>query len=328
MIKTQHTPELLRFGRYFRFIFPLVLLLCTACNNKAEEVAPKPVAKFLYSVDTDNTLLVKFMNASENGVSYTWDFGDNTGISNDENPAHTYASGGTYNVTLTVKNSVGASEALKRQVTVKRKINKISILGDSYSTFSGYLDPSTNATWYPDAKKQNDVVKVEQTWWYPLVQELGATIEKNNSFSGATVCTTGYNGANSTYSAFISRMNNLGNSPDLIIIMGGTNDSAANSPIGEFKYSGWTDNDLKSFRPAFAKMLDYLTKNYPDAIILNVINSDLKADITNSQTTICTYYMVDCLQLVNINKQNGHPSINGMAAIKKQILDKITAIGR
>lgn len=43
---------------------------------------------------------------------------------------------------------------------------KVSILGDSYSTFYGHVSPAANLCWYgvPGEKKENDVTKVEETW--------------------------------------------------------------------------------------------------------------------------------------------------------------------
>ena len=44
----------------------------------------------------------------------------------------------------------------------------VSILGDSYSTFKGYVDPATNEMWYTveDKEKRTDVHDVTQTWWW------------------------------------------------------------------------------------------------------------------------------------------------------------------
>lgn len=200
--------------------------------------------------------------------------------------------------------------------------SKVSILGDSYSTFKDFVTPGTNPYWYPDWNNVNDVVEAGQTWWHQLLQEGEAILEINNSYSGSTICNTGYDGANSSSSSFITRMKNLGN-PNLIIIFGGTNDDWANVPLGNYKYSDWTEADLKTFRPAFAYMLDYLTKQHPKAKIVNVINSDLKTDIISTQTTLCARYKVTCVQLRNIDKISGHPSIKGMSAIKKQLSDVI-----
>lgn len=312
---------------YFGYVFALTIFLGSSCGSKVKDVVPDPKADFSYSVDEMNKLKIKFTNESENTASFTWDFGDNKGTSVGKNPTYTYTSAGTYSVTLTTRNSAGASGIQKKNITVEPnpsiEFDKVSILGDSYSTFQGHVDPSSNEVWYADWQTQDhDVVNVEQTWWHQLLQVLDATMDKNNSYSGSTICNTGYDGANSTATSFVTRMTNLGN-PDLIIIMGGTNDSWANSPMGSYKYSDWTTDDLKSFRPAFAKMLDYLTKQHPNARIVNAVNSGLKADVTTSQTTICAHYNVTCVQLQNIDKKANHPSISGMIAIKNQILKAI-----
>lgn len=200
---------------------------------------------------------------------------------------------------------------------------KVSILGDSYSTYGGYVSPETNLCWYNGTDRApgriNDVGSVEQTWWYQLIDgDEGLVLERNNSFSGATVCCTGYRKEDFSDRAFISRVNNLGD-PDIIIILGGTNDSWAKSPVGEFKYSDWTKHDLMTFRPAFAYMLDRLMALYPDALILNVVNNELSDEITSSQQEICDHYGVRNIQLMDIDKQSGHPSIKGMKAIADQI---------
>lgn len=200
---------------------------------------------------------------------------------------------------------------------------KVSILGDSYSTYGGYVSPETNLCWYNGTDrapgKNNDVDSVEQTWWYQLIDaDKNLILERNNSYSGATVCCTGYRKEDYSDRAFISRVNNLGE-PDIIIVLGGTNDSWAKSPVGEFKYSGWSKQDLMTFRPAFAYMLDRLKALYPDATILNVVNSELSDEVTSSQQAICDHYGVQCILLRDIDKQWGHPSIKGMKAIADQI---------
>ena len=60
-------------------------------------------------------LAVSFSSANSfdpegQALTYTWTFGDGS-TSREANPAHTYSSGGTYNVTLVVKDSAGASSA-------------------------------------------------------------------------------------------------------------------------------------------------------------------------------------------------------------------------
>jgi PKD repeat protein len=46
-------------------------------------------------------------------TSWQWNFGDASPLSTQQNPVHTYAAAGTYNVTLTVTNAAGSSNAVK-----------------------------------------------------------------------------------------------------------------------------------------------------------------------------------------------------------------------
>ncbi len=196
----------------------------------------------------------------------------------------------------------------------------VSILGDSYSTFEGYLNPDTNFIWYYDTTPRNktDVTQVTETWWYQLLKEKGYRLCTNNSFSGSTICNTGYGKADYSQRSFIARMDNLG-CPDIIYIFGATNDSWAGSPIGEYKYSGWTTEDLRSFRPALAYLLDYMTKRYINSELHFILNNELKDEINESVDCICKHYGVDVIRLHDIDKQGGHPTIKGMRAIAEQL---------
>jgi hypothetical protein len=75
-------------------------------------VFPNPIADFDF---TPSGLTVVFENLSEaelnpgQAIDYFWDFGDaNTSI--EENPTHTYAQDGTYEVTLSISNQCGTNE--------------------------------------------------------------------------------------------------------------------------------------------------------------------------------------------------------------------------
>lgn len=202
------------------------------------------------------------------------------------------------------------------------KTRTVAVLGDSYSTFADYI-PEGNATWY-SAKPQgeNDVVKVEDTWWHQFCQKNGYELVRNESWSGSTICNTGYDGAACPTWSFIARMKNIvegENDPDLILVFGGTNDSWANSPIGKLKFSGWKEKDLKSYLPACCYMLDYLTKEAPESKIICIINSELKPEITQGQIDACNHYGAYPLLLEDIEKIWGHPSVKGMTAISDQL---------
>lgn len=194
---------------------------------------------------------------------------------------------------------------------------KVSVLGDSYSTFVGII-PSNYSSFYPNDR--NDVTKIEQTWWSLYVKAKGYALEKNDSWGGTTICGTGYGGMNSSYSNFISRVDSLGN-PDIIFVFGGTNDAWANSPMGEYQYSDWTKDDCKYFSPALACLIDMLQKRYAQAEICFILNSELREPVNESMREVCKHYNVKLVELHDIEKQNGHPSINGMKSICDQLLE-------
>ena len=195
----------------------------------------------------------------------------------------------------------------------------ISILGDSYSTFKGYVVPDTNYVWYPQEKAENnDVQDVRQLWWHQMIREHGYRLCQNNSFSGATICHTGYKGDDYSDRSFCTRLRYLG-SPDVILVFGGTNDSWAKSPIGDFQYGNWQKSDLYHFRPAMAYLLANLQNYYPGTEVYVIINTELSEEVTSSMKIICDHYNVKYIQLVDIEKQWGHPSQKGMKAIADQV---------
>lgn len=204
--------------------------------------------------------------------------------------------------------------------TLSLSAQRISVLGDSYSTYAGHVQPANNRVWYkvPCDTSRTDVDSVDQLWWNILASRNGWTVERNNSYSGATVCNTGYDAKDYADRSFVTRMYNLGN-PDKIFILGATNDSWAGSPIGEYKYGEWTAEDLRTFRPAMACMLANMKQLYPAAEIYFVLNCNLSDDIDNSVTTVCGHYGVPVVELEDIDCKRGHPTRKGMVQIADQI---------
>ena len=202
-------------------------------------------------------------------------------------------------------------------VGVTAQTRKVSILGDSYSTFTGII-PSTYATFYPNDR--NDVTEIAQTGWSLYLKAKGYELDKNDSWGGTTICGTGYGRMDASRNNFISRVDSLGN-PDIIFVFGGTNDDWANSPMGEYQYSDWTKEDCKNFRPALACLIDMLQKRYPQAELCFILNSELKESVNESMREVCKHYNVKLVELHDIEKQNGHPSISGMKSIYEQLLE-------
>ena len=196
----------------------------------------------------------------------------------------------------------------------------VSILGDSYSTYEDFVTPATNELWYyaKNSEQKTDVKDVRQTWWHQLIKENGWRLAVNNSYSGATISYTGYDGNDYSPRSFNTRMDNLGQ-PDIIFIFGATNDSWAGSPIGDFKYEDIKKADLYEFRPALAHMLRWMTDRYVNTEIYFILNTELKDEINTSVKTICEHYGVPVITLTEVDKISGHPSVKGMRQIADQV---------
>lgn len=200
---------------------------------------------------------------------------------------------------------------------------KVSVLGDSYSTFEGWI-PEGYIAWYKPVPKEGrptDVTDVGQTWWKMFVDSGDYVLEANNSYSGSTVCNTGYGGNDYSDRSFVSRVGLL-SEPDIIFVFGGTNDSWAGSPLGEYVWSDWTHSDLYAYRPASAYMVSNLQTLYPAARIVCLINDDISAEVKESTAEVCRHYGVEYVQLEDISKQSGHPDAAGM----RQILEAVNSL--
>ncbi len=76
-------------------------------DDEPDIPAPSPVAGFTYALEG---MTVTFTNTTTGpgNITYAWDFGDG-GTSTEKDPVHTYASDGSYAVTLTATNENGSS---------------------------------------------------------------------------------------------------------------------------------------------------------------------------------------------------------------------------
>ena len=203
--------------------------------------------------------------------------------------------------------------------------NKIFIMGDSYSTYEGYI-PEGYLAYYSDGMEREPVVEgVEKTWWKIFSNENNLNILLNDSFSGSTVCNT-VRESLTVESSFVSRIDKYisdgfftENKIDTMFIFGGTNDSWIDAPVGELKYSDQTAEDLKCVLPAFCYLVDRAKKVAENIIV--IINTGLKEEITNGFTEACEKLGVTFLCLKDIDKGSGHPTELGMKQISEQVTE-------
>ncbi len=127
---------------------------------------------------------------------------------------------------------------------------KISILGDSISTFRGVTADDPNTFYGRAMCAKGGFRGVEDTWWMRAITALGGAFERDNAFAGSCV-TDGWGLGRGMCSP--ERVGALG-APDAVFIFGGANDLGFGVPEAEF-------------RRAYALMLSRLRERYPAAVI-------------------------------------------------------------
>ncbi len=144
----------------------------------------------------------------------------------------------------------------------------VSIMGDSISTFSGYI-PDSYAQNYP----AGDIEDVSQTWWMQVINAKKMTFLANSSYSGGLVSGNSLD-TSGKYACSFTRIDALqgadGSSPDVIMILDGANDLFNDIPLGTYT-QGMTlpqEGKIKTFAEAYALMLTKLHAQYPEAKII------------------------------------------------------------
>jgi len=97
-------------------------------KNRVINITPT-VAEFGFTYNCANSRQVQFSDSSILAQTWLWDFGDGT-TAPGKNPTHTYASTGTYNVTLTVSNG-SCTDTVINQVKIIDETPAINTTGDS-----------------------------------------------------------------------------------------------------------------------------------------------------------------------------------------------------
>lgn len=202
-------------------------------------------------------------------------------------------------------------------------MKNIFIMGDSYSTYEGYIPEGYHA-YYGDAVESTPVIcGVDKTWWRMLAREQGVNIVRNDSYSGSTVCNTIREGLPGE-SSFVRRMDKYlaenffaEHNIDTMFLFGGTNDSWIDAPIGRNKYADRTQKDLMYVLPAFCELIEKAKAAVKELIV--VINTELKYEITDGIMKACGKNGVKYVLLKEIDKVSGHPTELGMRQICDQI---------
>ncbi|MCR5560346.1 MAG: SGNH/GDSL hydrolase family protein [Bacteroidales bacterium] len=203
---------------------------------------------------------------------------------------------------------------------------KVSILGDSISTYAGWCDTTKGGAYYP--KSGCDVDDVSKTWWYRLIYDKMSygKFEKNISAGNTTVVqnTTGDSGAYWYGWDFGTRLQQKGlGDPDVVFIHGGTNDyghtlynNASEELIDGLAMSSKTfpdsfksdladlleEGDLatsvdeadaldgKTFASAYIRLIRMLKTRYPSVKIVCVIGDYVQLGMGEAIRLIADHY--------------------------------------
>lgn len=143
----------------------------------------------------------------------------------------------------------------------EENVTRVSILGDSISTFEDCHPPGYKVYYEGSAKAKYSLFTAEKTWWGQVITALGARLCVNNSYSGSRVCGTDYYCGCSK--ARTSGLHSHYGSPDVILIYMGCNDFG----FGEEPEQSGGDERC-AFRPAYTRMLRLIKENYPAAKVV------------------------------------------------------------
>lgn len=118
--------------KFYSVLSAMVFLaLLSSCNKKP--AAGFTTTKTFY----DKSEAVAFTNTSIDAKSFKWDFGDGI-VSTDENPSHTYTTGGTYTVELT---------AYSKREKKEDSYSKIIQIGEIWNSPNVVFTKSDSADW-------------------------------------------------------------------------------------------------------------------------------------------------------------------------------------
>ena len=225
----------------------------------------------------------------------------------------------------------------------------ISIMGDSISTFAGYIPVADgfnreHLARYPQSDLLTDV---NETWWMQVVAGLDAKLGINESWRGSTLSgavpvTTGDTGANAAMSN-LTRIQNLGSNgtPDVILLYGGTNDLAHVSKVGTFDPAtaptevNLTTKQWDNLADGFVHTLLRMRHFYPDALIVAMLPTYTKSYYSDTKLAqgngvmaqICDHYGIPYVDLRDSGVTASHlpdgihPGEEGMDLITDAVLE-------
>ena len=225
----------------------------------------------------------------------------------------------------------------------------ISILGDSISTFAGYIPVADgfNLEHLARYPQDNLLTDVNETWWMQIINEFDAKLGINDSWRGSTV--SGYPSVTTGVAGYLAAMSNptqiqnLGSNgtPDVILFYGGTNDLAHTPKLGEFdpetapKEAQFETLKWDNLADGYCNAILRLRYFYPDAEIIAMFPTFTKSYYTNDKLAqgnallaeICEHYGIKYVDLrycgisVSDLPDGIHPDAKGMDYITDAVIE-------
>ena len=211
---------------------------------------------------------------------------------------------------------------------------RVSVIGDSISTYRGYI-PYGYGAHYPTT--DGDLNLVGQTYWYRLIYDhmQNARLERNIAMSATAVARTTNTAYESKtwfgydYCARFIAQNGVGN-PDIVIIHGGTNDYGHNcdqliSGVAMRSTTPASDSALEAlyataaaattraevealndttFCEAYIKLICLIRERNPQAKIVCIVGDCVGAGMQGSIHKIAAHYNAKVVDLLAVNGYN------------------------
>ena len=254
----------------------------------------------------------------------------------------------TQKETVTVTDTVTVTETIIQKDTVQSaspvpslpawstSAVRIGLIGDSISTFEGWL-PEGYSAYYP--KTASEITEVTHTYWYRLIYELmpDATLDRNLAYSGSRVSKIG--AADSDKYDFVSRIDNVGfDNPDIVLIHGGTNDRRVSTPehvpLGEYGFDLPLDQlDRYCFRSSYVCMVRKIMDKHPGVKIVCIIGDTLNTEkyqgLADSIRTIAEHYGFSIVNFsYALESADGvHPNASGAQYMADRIYEVMAQDG-
>jgi len=168
IVKLKFMKNLLRNSALLVLITAVGFIFSCKKDDKAEVLAG-----FEYQADANDFKTIKFTNTSKDYIELSWNFGDGSTLSSEENPSHTYAGEGTYTVSLTATDKNGKDQDIATQTVIVADPDKQltalagtdtkgwkllrAVNGNTWPLEVGPFPKTNNEVWWALGRGNNDM---------------------------------------------------------------------------------------------------------------------------------------------------------------------------